>query len=78
MTFFTILRLLLSHDLWEQTNGSFDDELQLKDGDLKFFSNEATRFRNKITGAVVYSPGFLAWLIIFPLSHRLKNKVVRK
>lgn len=78
MTFFTILRLLLSHNLWEQTNGPFDDELQLKDGDLKFFSNEATHFQNKITGTVVYSPGVFAWLIIFPLSHRLKNKVVRK
>lgn len=78
MSFFTILRLLLSHNLWEQTNGPFDDELQLKDGDLKFYSNEATRFRNKITGTVVYSPGVFAWLIIFPLSHRLKNKVVRK
>lgn len=75
MNFFKIVSLLLKPELWEFSNRSFSDELQMKDGSIRFYANEAIHFRDVQTGKIVYVPNVLAWLIIQPIAHRLRTKV---
>lgn len=69
-----ITRLMINHELWETTDSMFDDELRTVDGRLRFYSNEAVRFRNEV-GQSVYVVPLFAWLWIHPLAQRLRRRV---
>lgn len=70
-----VTRLLLRPELWEPTGRLFRDELRTKDRRLRFYSNEAIRFRVEGGDAVVYEVPFLAWVWIAPLARRLRRRV---
>ena len=67
MKLIDLVKLLLKPELWEKSGRSFEDELQLKNGDVRFYSNEAVIFRNKQDDEL-YVVGVFAWFLIFPLS----------
>lgn len=70
-----ITKLLLQPELWEPTGRSFDDELRLKDRTLRFFSDQAVRFREEGGNRILYEVPFIAWLWILPLAKRLRRRV---
>lgn len=75
MNFFNMAGLLLKPELWEFSNRAFSDELQMKDGSIRFYANESIHFRDMQTGKILYTPNVFAWFIIQILASRLKSKV---
>ena len=74
MKLIDLVKLLLKPELWEKSGRSFEDELQLTNGDVRFYSNEAVIFRNKQDDEL-YVVWVFAWFLIFPLSQRLRRKL---
>lgn len=75
MNFFNIVGVLLKPELWEFSDRLFSDELQMKDGSIRFYADTAVHFRDIKTEQLLYSPSVFAWFIIQPLASRLKSKV---
>jgi len=81
MNWIEATKLMLRPELWERPHKEytlFDDELQLIDGNLRFFSDEAVRFREKEGQRIVYEVPFFAWLFINPLARRLLRQVCER
>ena len=75
MTHMQALRLLMQPDKWKRVDHVFDDELQTKDGEVRFYSDQSIIFRSPQTVKELLEVNGFLWPLFLFFGRRL-NKMV--
>ena len=75
MTHMQALRLLMQPDKWKRVYHVYDDELQTKDDEVRFYSDQSIIFRSPQTGKELLIVNWFVWPLFLFFGRRLNNRV---
>ena len=75
LTHLQILRLLMQPDKWKRIYYVYDDELQTKDDEVRFYSDQSIIFRSPQTGKELLEVNLFLWPLFLFFGHRLNKRV---
>lgn len=75
LTHIQAFRLLRQPDKWKRVYHVYDDELQTKDDEVRFYSDQSIIFRSPQTGKELLVVNWFLWPLFLFFSHRLNKRV---
>ena len=77
MTHMQAFRLILQPDKWKRGHRVYADELQTKDDEVRFYSDQSIIFRSPQTGKELLEVNGFLWPLFLFFGHRLNKRVPR-
>ena len=77
LTHLQALRLLRQPAKWKRIYHVYDDELQTKDDEVRFYSDQSIIFRSQKTGRELLIVNIFFWPLFLFFGHRLNKRVPR-